>query len=89
MPHQFILTPFTLGQATPGLATLARPGWQLTEAAPEGESQLERIGAVQRLEGFVALLQQKGLDRVRRLLSVPGAFAPKSLDQRLQIFQRL
>lgn len=61
MPHQFILTPFTLGQATPGLAALARPGWRLTEAAPGGDSQLERIGDIhRRLFGLVSEAVKRG-----------------------------
>ena len=61
MPHQFILTPFTLGQATPGLAALARPGWQLTEATPGGDSQVERIADIHRgLFGLISETVKRG-----------------------------
>jgi arginase len=48
MPDRFLLTACTLDQATPVLAGLARPAWQLTDVQPSGDTQLARIGSIHR-----------------------------------------
>lgn len=48
MPDQYLLTPWTLDQATPGLEALARPGWKLTDAQVSGDTQFARVGCVHR-----------------------------------------
>jgi arginase len=46
MPPQFILTPWTLDQATPALEALARPGWRVNGVPAERGTQQGRIAAV-------------------------------------------
>jgi len=48
MPERFVLTPYTLDLATPGLDTLARPGWDRTDPVVEGDTELSRISSIHR-----------------------------------------
>ncbi len=61
MPHQFLLTPYTLDQAEPGLDALARPGWQVTDTLVSGDTQFSRITSIhRRLSGLVSDAFQQG-----------------------------
>jgi len=48
MPDHFLLTPYTLDQATPALEGLARPGWRLADVPVSGDTQLDRMSSIHR-----------------------------------------
>jgi arginase len=55
MADRFILTPYFLDTAVPGLAQLARPGWQLNQLElPPGEKQARMVALYRPLASLVA-----------------------------------
>ena len=69
MPHHFVLTPFTLDQATPGLGALAHPDWEVTDGTVSGDDQCSRIGSIHRR---LFKLVSESVRRGERPVSVAG-----------------
>lgn len=69
MHDQFILTPYFLDEALPGLEPLAKPGWQVNKPIPVGEGQQLRMSSIyEPLATAVANAVQQG----KRPVSIAG-----------------